>query len=88
MNATAKLRSPLPVPVALAAMADMCTWTVHEPQSDDVLAAVEIQERWEMSFWDAMIVRSAAQLGCGVLWTEDLNAGQLYEGVEARNPFA
>jgi len=87
VNATAKLKSPLPARVALGAMADMSTWTVHEPGAHDVLAAAEIRERSGVSFWDAMIVRSAAQLGCEILWSEDLNAGQVYEGVEVRNPF-
>jgi predicted nucleic acid-binding protein len=34
-----------------------------------------------------MIVRSAQELGCRILHSEDLNAGQEYEGVEVRNPF-
>ena len=42
----------------------------------------------EISFWDAMVMRSAAQLGCRMLWSEDLNSGQVYEGVRVMNPFA
>jgi predicted nucleic acid-binding protein len=34
-----------------------------------------------------MIVRSAAEMGCDVLYSEDLNAGQNYSGVRAENPF-
>jgi predicted nucleic acid-binding protein len=34
-----------------------------------------------------MIVCSAVSLGCGILYSEDLNPGQLYEGVRVRNPF-
>lgn len=40
------------------------------------------------SFWDAMILRSAQELGCQILHSEDLDAGQQYEGVEVRNPFS
>ena len=39
------------------------------------------------SFWDAMILRSAKELGCQILHSEDLNPGQEYEGVLLRNPF-
>jgi predicted nucleic acid-binding protein len=39
------------------------------------------------SFWDAMILRSAQELGCQILYSEDLNAGQGCDGVEVRNPF-
>jgi predicted nucleic acid-binding protein len=34
-----------------------------------------------------MIVRSAAEMGCAVLYSEDLNAGQEYSGVSVENPF-
>ena len=33
-----------------------------------------------------MILNSAAELGCRVLWTEDLSDGQRYGHVTARNP--
>lgn len=52
------------------------------------MAAAELAELHRLSFWEAMIVRSAATLGCAVLWTEDLNAGQRILDVEVRNPFA
>jgi hypothetical protein len=32
------------------------------------------------SFWDAMIVRSAGEIGCTVLYSEDLDTGQDYSG--------
>jgi predicted nucleic acid-binding protein len=35
-----------------------------------------------------MIVQSASQLGCELLYSEDLNAGQRYDGVLVVNPFA
>jgi len=34
-----------------------------------------------------MIVRSAAEMDCDVLYSEDLNVGQQYSGVRAENPF-
>jgi predicted nucleic acid-binding protein len=51
------------------------------------LDAVGIHQRTGISFWDAMIVRSAAEMGCAVLYSEDLNAGQDYSGVPLENPF-
>jgi predicted nucleic acid-binding protein len=38
------------------------------------------------SFWNAMILRSAKELGCGIVHSEDLSPGQEYEGVLVRNP--
>ena len=67
---------------------DFARWTVHAPGADDVLAAIRLHRRHRMSFWDAMIVRSAAVLGCDTLLSEDLNAGQRYDGVLVVDPFA
>jgi len=60
---------------------------VHAPAAGDVLAAIDIHQRTGTSFWDAMILRSAKELGCQTLHSEDLNPGQAYEGVQVRNPF-
>jgi predicted nucleic acid-binding protein len=46
-----------------------------------------IHQRTGISFWDAMIVRSAVEIGCAVLYSEDLNDGQEYSGVHVENPF-
>ena len=35
-----------------------------------------------------MILRSAKELGCKTLHSEDLDSGQIYDGIEVRNPFA
>jgi predicted nucleic acid-binding protein len=60
---------------------------VFAPTADDVLAAISLSKNAQLSFWDAMIVHSAAESECGLLWTEDLNHGQIVQGVEIRNPF-
>lgn len=63
-------------------------WPVFAPQFADVLEAIAAQHRWQISFWDAMVVHAAHALGCGVLWSEDLNSGQRYDEVLVQNPFA
>ena len=66
----------------------MNEWPTHSPTVGDVLAAIELQRRYSLSFWDAMILTSAAKLGCGAVLSEDLSAGQDYGGVRVVNPFA
>ena len=51
------------------------------------MQASEIQERHQLSFWDALIVATAVQGGAGLLLSEDLNAGQRIEGVRVVDPF-
>lgn len=69
-------------------LADLALWQVHAPTAADVLAAADLHERYQVSFWDALILQSAARLGCPIVWSEDLNAGQVYQGVRVLNPFA
>jgi predicted nucleic acid-binding protein len=52
-----------------------------------VLRAIEEKSKHGISYWDAAIVAAAQELGCEVIYTEDLNHGQDYAGVIARNPF-
>lgn len=74
--------------VAVRRLRRFSRWPVHSPIAEDVTAAAVISEHAQISIWDAMIVRSAERMGCRVLWTEDLNQGQVVAGVEIRNPFA
>lgn len=87
VNVTRKVARPLSPEVAARIIADLSVWEVHRPSVEDVLDAIGAQARYQLSFWDAMIVVSAQQLGCRTLWSEDLNSGQVYNGVTVRNPF-
>jgi len=42
----------------------------------------------QLSFWDALIVTASASSGCTTIYSEDLNAGQMIDGVRIVNPFA
>ena len=87
VTVTRKITKPVDAETAKAIVADLSRWYLHVPAADDVLAAIGIHQRTGISFWDAMIVRSAAKIGCTVLYSEDLNAGQEYSGVRVENPF-
>jgi predicted nucleic acid-binding protein len=52
-----------------------------------IQAAIDFSVLNLISFWDALIVVSAAKAACTELWTEDLNDGQVICGVRIRNPF-
>lgn len=49
--------------------------------------ALRLKARYQLSYWDAAIVAAALQLGASVLYSEDLQAGQVFEGVRVVNPF-
>src|SRR4051812_30852870 len=53
-----------------------------------VKAAIAGARDWQISYWDALIVRAAEAAACDVLLTEDLAAGTTYDRVRTVNPFA
>ena len=84
---TRKIAYPYSTQEAAKIIEDLGAWHIHTPSVTNVLAAIEIQTRYQLSFWDSMIIHSAVTLGCGVLWTEDLNNGQIIHQTTIRNPF-
>jgi predicted nucleic acid-binding protein len=88
VNITQKVARRLDQKVALELVADLACWRIHAPDAGDVLKAIAIQLEYKISFWDAMIIRSAQAMRCQTLWTEDLQPGQTIAGVRTVNPFA
>ena len=88
VTVTRKVAMPLAIDAATDRVQELALWRVFAPTAEDVLAAIAIQRQAQLSFWDAMIVRAAAESGCDVLWTEDLTHGQLLRGVRVCHPFA
>ena len=68
-------------------LSDLGTWTIHRPAHGDLIRASRLHRRHKLGWWDAMVVNSAIELGCPILWTEDLDHGHRYTTVTVRNPF-
>jgi predicted nucleic acid-binding protein len=69
---------------ATAALLDLSLVLVGPSQ---ITSAIEMEERYNISFWDALIVAAAESGGAEILYTEDLNDGQQYGRLTVRNPF-
>jgi predicted nucleic acid-binding protein len=72
---------------AEAAIQDLGGWTIHRPSHADLLLAARLHRCYQVAWWDALIIHSAIELGCGLLWTEHLQEGRCYGTVTVRNPF-
>jgi len=48
----------------------------------------KVQDRYQLSFWDAMIVAAPKSLSCGLFLTEDLQADRDFERLVVVDPFA
>jgi len=60
---------------------------IAEPSVADILAAIDLHRLYRVSYWDALVLRMAKQAGCRVLLSEDLQHGQVVDGVQIVNPF-
>jgi predicted nucleic acid-binding protein len=57
------------------------------PEVADILAAIDLHRLHGFSFWDALILRSAMQAGCSILFSEDLQHGRQLDRLQIVNPF-
>lgn len=85
--ATRKLKPAVPAEAAWRDVELLLGW---EPQALDrnlIQRARRVEERYQLSWWDAMIVAAAQLQDCSQLLTEDLQDGANFDGVEVCNPF-
>ena len=61
-------------------------WRVIDNDRVLLTAAFEVQTRWQLSFWDSLIVVAAQRSGASVLWSEDMADGQQFGTVRIVNP--
>ena len=52
-----------------------------------IQAAIELRQRFQVSYWDAAIIAAAQRLGAKTIYSEDLSHGQHYGSVQVVNPF-
>jgi predicted nucleic acid-binding protein len=86
-TATRKLRPGVEEDVARRYVRSLSAWEVVSVDQPAISDAWVLQDRFELSFWDSLIVATARIGQCRVLLTEDLQDGQDIEGLLVVNPF-
>ncbi|MGH8218702.1 MAG: PIN domain-containing protein [Steroidobacteraceae bacterium] len=86
VNVTRKLATPVAHSTAREVVIAYGEWIRSATTSATVTRAADIADMAEISFWDALIVASAEEAGATMLYSEDLNPGQLIAGVRIVNP--
>jgi predicted nucleic acid-binding protein len=61
-------------------------WETIVNTSESIRDALNLESRYQVSFWDALIIRAAQVSRAEVLYTEDLNDGQVFGSVRVVNP--
>lgn len=87
VNLRKKAKKPLDSKATREVVTDYLTWHVVVNGGDSILEALDIEARYQVSFWDALVIQAAHAAGAETLYTEDLSDGQRYGGVTVRNPF-
>jgi predicted nucleic acid-binding protein len=81
----------LPVPLLKRSARDVIetyrAWPVHRPGVDDMLMASQLEERHQLSFWDALVIVSAQRSGARTFLSEDLQHGRRIGELVIVNPF-
>ncbi len=89
VNASTSARRPVPLTLVQAERW-IDTWMAFLLIPTDgtiVKEAIRLAARYQISYFDGQIVAAAKALRCRILYTEDLNHGQDYDGVRVVNPF-
>jgi len=81
-----KIKNPLKPGEAREIIRNYLAWPVQVNDAELTIRASEIEEKGSLSFWDALIVAAALRLQAKKIITEDLNHGQIIEGILIENP--
>jgi predicted nucleic acid-binding protein len=69
------------------AVRDFSTWQLHRPDHASILSAIDLEQRYKIAWYDAMILNGAMETNCSILWTEDFQDGQRFGDLTIRNPY-
>lgn len=83
---TRKLAVPVPPDDAEAMVRQLMALPVVAIDASLVASAVAGSREWQISIWDALIVRAAEVAGCRRVLSEDLADGRTYGSVIVENP--
>jgi predicted nucleic acid-binding protein len=87
VNVTRKIARPIPRQTARAVVDSYVLWCITTTPTE-LFAAFSIEDETGIGFWDALIVAAARKAGATRILSEDLNHGQVINGVRIENPFA
>ena len=88
VNLRRKVAKPVALDELRALVRDYLSWEIVVNTPESVVQALEIEVRYQISFWDALILNAAEQCGARALYSEDLAAKQIYGTVQVVNPLA
>ena len=86
INLRRKVARPIPVDDIRRTAQDYMAWQIVVNTPESVMQALDLEVRYKISFWDALVLQAAETAGVSVLYSEDLAAGQQYGSFRVENP--
>jgi predicted nucleic acid-binding protein len=86
VNLRRKAKKPLDAKATREVVSDYLAWQVIVNSGESILEALDIETRYQVSFWDALVIQAAHAAGAEILYSEDFSDGQRYGTVRVKNP--
>jgi len=87
VTVTQKIKITLEPKTALYIIELLRSAEITEIEWSTVIRAIHISQDHKLSYWDSLIIAAAISSEAMILYSEDLNHGQLIEDVKIINPF-
>jgi predicted nucleic acid-binding protein len=86
INLRRKAVKPFTIEETRSLIEDYSGWEIVVNTQNSVIEALTIEARFQISFWDALIIQAAERSGAAILYSEDLSDGRTYGSVRVVNP--
>jgi len=87
VNVRRKAKRPVSIEQAKSLISDYLSWDPIVNDGATMLEAIDVEQRYQLSFWDSLIVVAAQKGGASVLFSEDFNHGQKFGSLVVQNPY-
>ena len=87
VNVRRRARNPIEPAEVRRLVEDYLLWEIVVNDGSTILGALDIERRFKVSFWDALILQAANTAKVTTVYSEDLSHGQSYHEVKVVNPF-
>jgi predicted nucleic acid-binding protein len=84
---TQKAKKPMTIELARREIEMLANLEIAEIDASMVLRAIVIKQRWQLNYWDSLIIAAAERTKCSMVCSEDFSDGQRFGTIVIRNPF-
>jgi predicted nucleic acid-binding protein len=84
---TQKAKKPMPIERARREIEMLANLEIAEIDASMVLRAIAIKQRWQLNYWDSLIIAAAERTKCATVYSEDFSDGQRFGAIAIHNPF-